>query len=125
MTTAELEELIASARPLLIDVLPAPRAPANRPAGSVWRPQPRDDMPGSVWLPNVGYGELSAEFDALLPRQSGAAYRGTTRSRPLVFYCEANCWMSWNAAKRALAYGYDKVIWYPEGTEGWRAAGCR
>ena len=31
--------------------------------------------------------------------------------------------MSWNAARRALAYGYDQVIWYPEGTDGWRAAG--
>ena len=31
--------------------------------------------------------------------------------------------MSWNAARRALAYGYDDVIWYAEGADGWRAAG--
>ncbi len=41
----------------------------------------------------------------------------------MVFYCLAECWMSWNAAKRAIALGYRQVIWYPEGTDGWAAAG--
>jgi rhodanese-related sulfurtransferase len=27
--------------------------------------------------------------------------------------------MSWNAAKRAMEYGYSNVTWYPEGTDGW------
>lgn len=27
----------------------------------------------------------------------------------LVFYCLRDCWMSWNAAKRALALGYKNV----------------
>jgi hypothetical protein len=31
-------------------------------------------------------------------------------------------WMSWNAAKRILSYGYSNVAWYPEGTEGWERA---
>jgi rhodanese-related sulfurtransferase len=30
--------------------------------------------------------------------------------------------MSWNAAKRALTYGYSDVAWYPEGTDGWQFA---
>jgi PQQ-dependent catabolism-associated CXXCW motif protein len=38
-----------------------------------------------------------------------------------VFYCLASCWMSWNAAKRALAIGYRHVAWYPDGTDGWAA----
>jgi PQQ-dependent catabolism-associated CXXCW motif protein len=42
-------------------------------------------------------------------------------TRPIVFYCQANCWMSWNAAKRAIALGYKKVAWYPDGTDGWEA----
>jgi len=41
------------------------------------------------------------------------------RNRPLVFYCFVDCWMSWNAAKRALEFGYVRVIWYPDGTDGW------
>ncbi len=122
VTTAELQALTAGGAVRLIDVLPAPREPANRPAGSVWRPAPRDDIPGSVWLPNVGYGELSAEFETWF-RDNLARMTEGDRSRLLVFYCKANCWMSWNAAKRALAYGYDQVVWYPDGTDGWRAAG--
>ena len=31
--------------------------------------------------------------------------------------------MSWNAAKRAVALGYSAVNWYPEGVDGWAAAG--
>ena len=27
--------------------------------------------------------------------------------------------MSWNAAKRALEYGYSDVTWFPDGTDGW------
>ena len=38
-------------------------------------------------------------------------------------YCQADCWMSWNAAKRLLSYGYSNVAWYPEGTDGWERAG--
>jgi hypothetical protein len=33
----------------------------------------------------------------------------------LCFYCLADCWMSWNAAKRALSLGYSNVAWYREG----------
>ena len=43
--------------------------------------------------------------------------------KPLVFFCQRNCWMSWNAAKRAIEWGYKNVIWYPEGTDGWLDAG--
>lgn len=123
VTTAELEALLATEPPpVLIDVLPAPREPANRPAGRVWRPKPRDNIPGSVWLANVGYGELSAEFESYF-KDNLARLAGGDRSRQLVFYCRADCWMSWNAAKRALGYGYANVIWYPSGTDGWREAG--
>jgi PQQ-dependent catabolism-associated CXXCW motif protein len=43
----------------------------------------------------------------------------------LVIYCQADCWMSWNAAKQALSYGYTNVAWYPEGTAGWQRANYR
>ena len=39
-----------------------------------------------------------------------------------MIYCQEDCWMSWNAAKRVLSYGYPNVAWYPEGTEGWERA---
>jgi PQQ-dependent catabolism-associated CXXCW motif protein len=44
-------------------------------------------------------------------------------ARIVVLYCLADCWMSWNAAKRALSLGYSNVAWYREGTDGWIAAG--
>jgi rhodanese-related sulfurtransferase len=31
--------------------------------------------------------------------------------------------MSWNAAKRAVSWGYTDVLWYPDGTDGWQEAG--
>ena len=31
--------------------------------------------------------------------------------------------MSWNAAKRALTYGYTNVSWFPDGTDGWQEIG--
>ena len=31
--------------------------------------------------------------------------------------------MSWNAARRAVAWGYSAVHWFPGGTDDWRDAG--
>ena len=42
------------------------------------------------------------------------------RARLVVLYCLADCWMSWNAAKRAMTIGYTNVTWYPDGTDGWQ-----
>ena len=53
-----VERLIAEADPLLVDVMPLHPKPPNRPAGSVWVDKGRQDIPGSVWLPNTGYGFL-------------------------------------------------------------------
>jgi PQQ-dependent catabolism-associated CXXCW motif protein len=96
--------------------------PPNLPAGTVWRDRRRDNIPGSVWLANVGYGALSEEIEAYFRRALEEVTAGDS-DRPLVFYCLMECWMSWNAAKRAVALGYSRVHWYPEGTDGWAAAG--
>jgi len=32
----------------------------------------------------------------------------------------ADCWGSWNAAKRLAAWGYDDIRWYPRGIDDWR-----
>ncbi|WP_407155779.1 PQQ-dependent catabolism-associated CXXCW motif protein [Bradyrhizobium sp. STM 3557] len=104
-----------------IDVLPRPPKPKNLPEGTVWRDQPRQDIPGSIWLPDAGYGVLAPATEDYLKRGLARA-SGGDHSRLLVFYCLADCWMSWNAAKRALSYGYTEVAWYPEGTDGWSFA---
>jgi quinoprotein dehydrogenase-associated probable ABC transporter substrate-binding protein/PQQ-dependent catabolism-associated CXXCW motif protein len=120
--TAALQALLEREAPILIDVLPAPRPPKDRAGARLWRDKPHANIPGSVWLPNVGYGDLSAEFQAYFENNLERLTDGD-RSRRLVFYCQADCWMSWNAAKRAVQSGYGNVVWYPEGTDGWAAAG--
>jgi PQQ-dependent catabolism-associated CXXCW motif protein len=119
--TARAFDLWTSKSGVFIDALPHAPKPEGLPKNAVWREQPRFDIPGSVWLPDTGYGALSDAtqryFEKGLERAAGA-----DKNKPLVFYCLMDCWMSWNAAKRALALGYSNVNWYPEGTDGWAAA---
>lgn len=106
---------------VFIDVLPKPPRP-KLPPGTIFRQPPREHIPGSIWLPDVGYGEIPPEMTAYFRANLAAAVDGDT-SRTVVFYCLADCWMSWNAAKRALEWGYSEVVWYPDGTDGWTFEG--
>lgn len=41
---------------------------------------------------------------------------------PLVFHCQSTqCWMSYNAALRAIHMGYTQVYWYRGGVEAWQS----
>ena len=105
-----------------LDVLPREPRPENLPEGTIWRERPHDSIPGATWLPNVGYEALSAEEQAYLDGGLRLATDGDP-SRPVLFFCKTDCWMSWNAAKRALEMGYRKVYWFPGGADGWAGAG--
>jgi PQQ-dependent catabolism-associated CXXCW motif protein len=122
VATEEVEKIWHSHSASFVDVLPRPPRPKTLPEGTVWRDKPRLDIPGSIWLPDTGYGELAPSmadyFASGLQKATGG-----DRTRLLVLYCLADCWMSWNAAKRALALGYGNVAWYRDGTDGWSAAG--
>ncbi len=122
LDTAEAERLWREGSAIFVDVMPRAERPANLPPGTLWRDKRRESIPGSTWLPNVGYGALSEDKERYF-RRSLDEITGGIVTRRLVFYCEADCWMSWNAAKRALAFGYANVAWYPEGTNGWSEAG--
>lgn len=105
-------------RVAFVDVLPRPPKP-KLPKGTIFRERPRVSIPGALWLPNVGYGALAEVTDAYF-RAGLAKATGQDLSAPILFFCLADCWMSWNAAKRAVEeYGYETVFWYPEGTDGW------
>jgi len=121
LNTAEVEAIWRTRSGAFVDVLPRPPKPKNLPAGTVWRDAPRKNIPGSIWLPDTGYGSLPPAMDDYLQRGLVQAARGD-KSALLVIYCLADCWMSWNAAKRALTYGYSNIAWYPEGTDGWERA---
>jgi PQQ-dependent catabolism-associated CXXCW motif protein len=121
LTTAEAEAIWRAKSGAFIDVLPRPPRPSNLPAGTVWRDKPRFNIPGSIWLPDTGYGELAQSTESYL-RQGLIRASGGNRAALIVVYCQASCWMSWNAAKRILSYGYSNVSWYPDGTDGWERA---
>ena len=53
---AKVEALIAQQRAILIDVAPSPHKPAN--AADTWTAPPHRSLPGAVWLPDVGNGEI-------------------------------------------------------------------
>jgi PQQ-dependent catabolism-associated CXXCW motif protein len=121
VTTAQAEALWKSGA-AFIDVLPHAPRPANLPPGTLWREKQRLDIPGSIWLPDTGYGAIAPSIEAYFR----AGLQRVTKGDPakwLVVYCLADCWMSWNAAKRALTMGYPHVAWYPQGTDGWHASG--
>lgn len=113
--TAQAKALLESGAAVAIDVMPAQRQPCS---GTWLLPKPRLHLPGSAWLANVGYGDLSSAMqDWFRTRLNDMNGRG------LIFYCMADCWMSWNAAKRAVEWGFAPVYWYRDGTDGWSLAG--
>jgi len=122
LTTAEAHRLWATGKAAFVDVLPRAPKPANLLPGTVWREKPHSDIPHSIWLPDTGYGALPPETEAYFRRGLEQA-SGGKKDATLVIYCLRDCWMSWNATKRAKSMGYGHVFWYPEGSDGWAEAG--
>jgi PQQ-dependent catabolism-associated CXXCW motif protein len=120
--TDEAEAVWRNHSAAFVDVLPRPPRPRDLPAGTLWHDKPHANIPDSIWLPDTGYGALAPGMAGYFAKGLDKATDGD-HARMLVFYCLADCWMSWNAAKRALELGYSDVAWYPEGTDGWLIAG--
>ena len=116
--TRAAADLHRDGKAVFIDVMPRDVKPADLPKGTIWRDKPRDSIPGAIWLPNTGFQALSPDEEAYLRAGLDHATKGN-KNQPIVIFCRADCWMSWNAAKRALDFGYKQVMWYPEGPEGW------
>jgi PQQ-dependent catabolism-associated CXXCW motif protein len=112
---------VAQLRPdvdaVLIDVAPAEGG--QRQDDGRWR-LARDHVtiPGAHWFPETGRGELAPGIGAWFERGVARLARGS-RSRMIIAFCLADCWMSWNAAKRLRAMGYANIWWLAEGTDGW------
>lgn len=118
----KLQALLDHQHPALIDVSKAPRRPDNMAPGAPWLPLPHHAIPGTLWIPGPGAGEVPAAVEAFFRQQLAKATHNDP-TRPVVIYCHESCWLSWNAAKRAVSYGYQHVYWYRDGIEGWKAAG--
>lgn len=119
----ELATLLkADPAPVVIDSSNAPARPAEMASDAPWLPLPHQAIPGSLWIPGIGHAGIREATDDYF-RERLAASSGGNRAHPVVVYCHERCWLSWNAARRAIGYGYRHVYWFPEGIEGWRAAG--
>ena len=83
-----------------------------------------EHLPGAVAATPAGQG---GSFDDAAQREFGQFLQRMSRgdaSVPMVFYCGGtHCWMSYNAALRAVHLGYRNVAWYRGGIEAWRNAG--
>lgn len=118
----EAEDIWRAKAAVFVDVYPQAPKPANLPKGTIWRTPRHETIPGAYWLANVGYGVLSVDTEKYF-RDGLQRLTSGKRDRAVVFFCLRDCWMSWNAARRALEYGYNNVLWFPEGTDAWRELG--
>jgi rhodanese-related sulfurtransferase len=81
-------------------------------------------LPGAMYaVPAHQAGGFSdqtqQEFGGFLQQMTGG-----NKEIPLILYCQSNqCWMSYNAALRAINLGYKNVLWYRGGIEAWKIAG--
>ncbi len=98
LSTVAAERLWRDKAAVFIDVLPRAPRPANLPPGTIWRDKPRLDIPGSIWLPDTGYGELASVTEEYL-RTNIERATGGDRTKLIVVYCLRDCWMSWNAGE--------------------------
>ena len=76
-----------------------------------------ETLPGAVWLPEVGRGTLSPEMQSYLA--TNIAKLAPDPATPIIVFCIADCWMSWNATQRLTGLGYANVHWFAEGIDGW------
>ncbi|QXQ07927.1 hypothetical protein KX816_08035 [Sphingosinicellaceae bacterium] len=114
---AALDQLVATAKPVLVDLSKADVRPAGMAPEMPWLPQHRS-IPGAAWLPGAGIGDIGPEREALFVQRI-AALTGGDKARPIVSFCHPDCWASWNAGKRLVRLGYTKVYWFPQGIDGW------
>ena len=107
VTTPELWSMVLAGRPpILIDVIGGDQSMT---------------LPGAHWLPGAGRGtslsdyvqvRLAAELDRLTCGK---------KSTPIVIFCQSKtCWLSANAAVRAVAMKYPAIYWYRGGRCAWQ-----
>src|ERR1051326_6916636 len=82
LTTREAADLWRAGGAVFIDVMPQPPRPAGLPPDPLWRDKPRRNIPGSIWLPDTGYGALAEVTENYL-RNGLAQASGRDRTKTL------------------------------------------
>jgi len=119
---ATLKKKIDNKEVILVDVNAHVGAGFDPITGEWFVQQKRFDIAGSTWLPDVGSGFLTPVMEQYF-RENLERLTAGDKSKGIVLYCQTDCWMSWNASKRASSWGYDNLFWFPEGDAGWKEAG--
>jgi len=107
---------------LFLDVM-AHTGTGPDPIDGHWRlAKPRLNIPGSTWLADVGTGTLTSAQEIYYKSNLEKLTMGD-KNKPLIVYCTADCWMAWNAVRRAARWGYTNLLWFPDGSDEWRDQG--
>jgi len=107
---------------VFIDVYP-PRGMGANPMDGTWLTnESHSSIVNATWLPEVGRGYIEQEHIDYFQRNLEILTK-ENKQTPLLFFCTADCWQSWNAARRARLWGYENIFWYPAGTDGWAEEG--
>mgnify|MGYP001565409310 CR=1 FL=1 len=108
LRTVELKAMLEKEpRPYLIDVL----------GGGIHR-----TLAGAFWMAGAGAGDMSKDEEQRF-LEALAKFAGGDKNRPLVFFCsDSGCWLSYNAALRAITAGYTNIMWYRGGLAAWHHA---
>lgn len=119
----EVARLADTKRAILIDVVPAEGG--VRGADGHWRlAREESGTPGAHWFPEAGRGVIDPGVERWF-LAGVTALRAKQPRAPLIVFCLADCWMSWNAAWRLKRAGFADVRWFAEGADGWRDHGRR
>ena len=97
---------------------------AHRPMVLLYANEGGQAIVGSHWLFGAGRGTgFDDAVQERLRRKLEALTQGN-KAAMIVTYClDSHCWLSYNAALRAVKLGYRNVRWYRGGREAWHAAG--
>ena len=84
---------------------------------------PQMQMPNAI---PAAFAAQPGDFNDQVQQQFSQMLMQITQGNkqvPIVTYCQGpQCWMSYNAALRAIALGYKNVLWYRGGLEAWQRA---
>ncbi len=115
----DVKALAQGGNAILLDVSPIDGSDPDPFDGTWALPHLHETIPGATWLPETGRGKpepwlekfLRSNLDKLIAENPGA---------PVIVFCNADCWGSWNVAKRLAAWDYENIRWYPRGIADWR-----
>ncbi len=107
---ADLAALVKAKQAVLVDVMAA-EGGGYDPATGEWRlTKIHDTIPGSIWLPDVGRGRIDTRIESYFTSNLNRLTEGD-KARAIVIFCQSDCWMSWNAVRRAALLGYQHIYW--------------